>query len=134
VAVSADDPRPPYLQVAEDLRAQIASGALRPGTRLPSGRELAEQYDVALMTVQKALAMLRDEHVLLTSQGRGTFVTGEANQAPEPSPEYAEITRQLHELRDLVEQTAERLDERLSALEKSAGITPEAPQSPQQGE
>jgi GntR family transcriptional regulator len=116
------------------LRAQIASGALRPGTRLPSGRELAEQYDVALMTVQKALTMLRDEHMLVTSQGRGTFVTGEANRTPEQSPEYAEISRQLHELRDLVEQTAERLDERLSALEKSAGITPEAPQSPQQGE
>ncbi len=126
MAVSADDPRPPYLQVAQDLRGQIDAGTLKPGARLPSGRELSEHYGVALMTVQKALAMLRDEHVIVTFQGRGAFV---ASGPPEvtPSPEYIEITRQLDEIRELVQQTAEHLDTRLAQLEQSAGLTNDAP-------
>jgi DNA-binding GntR family transcriptional regulator len=129
VAVSADDPRPPYLQVADAIRADIAAGTLRPDQRLRSGRELAEEHGVALMTVQKALAMLRDEHVLVTRQGHGTFVApGGAEPAP-PSPEFVEISRQLGELRELIKHTAESLGERLSALERSADPSPEVPRS-----
>lgn len=113
------------------MRARIANGSLQPGARLPSGREMAEQYGVALMTVQKALAMLRDEQVIATFQGRGAFVTNGAKE-PTPSPEYAEITRQLGELRELIEQTGEHLDARLTALERAAGLTDDAPQSRQQ--
>ena len=133
MAVSADDPRPPYLQVADDLRVLIATGALAPGQRVPSGRELAEQHGVALMTVQKALALLRDEGVLATHQGRGTFVAAAGGEAPaEPSTEFAEISRQLVDLRNLVQQTAQRLEDRLTALEESAALTPEVRRSPQQ--
>jgi DNA-binding GntR family transcriptional regulator len=94
---------------------------------------MAEQYGVALMTVQKALAMLRDEHVIATFQGRGAFVA-DGTQKTTPSPEYAEITRQLGELRDLITQTGEHLDARLTALEQAAGLTNDAPRSrPQRG-
>ena len=124
VAVSADDPRPPYLQVADDLRSSVAAGSLEPGQRLPSGRELSEQYGVALMTVQKALTLLRDQGVLVTHQGRGTFVSTEGAKAAErASPEFAAISQKLSELHDLVEETGRQLDARLTALEKAAGIT-----------
>jgi GntR family transcriptional regulator len=124
VPVSADDPRPPYVQVADDLREAIAAGRLTPGQRLPSGRELSAQYGVALMTVQKALSFLRDDGVLIAHRGRGTFVATDADARPAPSPEYTEISRQLGELRELLEQSAANLDTRLTALEKAAGVKP----------
>ncbi|MEM9656490.1 MAG: GntR family transcriptional regulator, partial [Actinomycetota bacterium] len=40
--MSDDDPRPPYQQIADELRDQIHTGLIRPGQRLPSTRELME--------------------------------------------------------------------------------------------
>ena len=40
--------RPGYLQIADDLRAQIRGGSLAPGAPLPSTAQLAEQYDASL--------------------------------------------------------------------------------------
>ncbi len=129
VAVSANDARAPYVQVADELRALIADGTYAPGARLPSGRDLSELHSVALMTVQKALAMLRDEGVLVTNHGRGTFV---AASPPDPTPassEFVQISRQLGDLRTLLEETAQRLDDRLKALERSAGLEQDPPRS-----
>ena len=125
--MSADDPRPAYLQVADVIRAGIADGTLAPGERLESGRDLAKKYGVAVMTMQKALAMLRDEHVLITRQGHGTFVARAAPEPPPRSPEYVEISRQLGELREMLEHTVRHLDTRLSALEKTVRRSPDAP-------
>ncbi len=62
----------PYQQVAEQLREQLASGAL--GPRLPSAMTLAEQMGVAPNTVQRAMRLLRDEGLIFSVPGRGTFV------------------------------------------------------------
>jgi GntR family transcriptional regulator len=62
----------PYQQVAAQLREQIASGAL--GPRLPSAMDLAEQMGVAPNTVQRALKVLREEGLIHSVPGRGTFV------------------------------------------------------------
>src|SRR6266508_769117 len=77
--VDMDDPRRPYVQVADDLRAAIRSGKIPPGTRLPSGRELAAEYGVALMTVQRAVDALRSEGLVQSHQGRGVFVRAGAD-------------------------------------------------------
>ena len=69
-----NDPRPAYLQVADELRDSIASGGLKPGERLPSGRDLARRYGVAPMTVSHALDVLRGEQLVEAYQGRGVFV------------------------------------------------------------
>ena len=70
-----NDPRPAYLQVADELRDSIDSGGLKPGERLPSGRDLARRYGVAPMTVSHALDVLRGEGLVEAYQGRGVFVT-----------------------------------------------------------
>ena len=49
------------VQVADELRAAIGSGRYAPGERLPSHRDLAREYGVALMTMQRALGALADE-------------------------------------------------------------------------
>ena len=42
--------------------------------KLPGERELAEQYAVAYTTIRRAMEVLRDRGVIVTRQGRGTFV------------------------------------------------------------
>src|SRR5262249_43052415 len=69
-----DDPRPPYVQVANALRAAILTRKFHPGDKLPSRSELAKTYDVAPMTVQNALRELREEGLIVTRQGSGVFV------------------------------------------------------------
>ncbi|MGL5857876.1 MAG: GntR family transcriptional regulator [Angustibacter sp.] len=69
-----DDPRPPYLQVANALRAAILTRKFQPGDRLPSQQELATTYKVARMTVQQSLRILREEGLIVSRQGSGVFV------------------------------------------------------------
>jgi DNA-binding GntR family transcriptional regulator len=69
---------PPYRQVAGILRARIASGELH--GRVPSERALAQEYGVALNTVRKAVAVLKDEGLIYTIKGWGTFTTGSGEQ------------------------------------------------------
>ncbi len=68
------DGRPPYQQLAALLRAQIASGQLAPGGRVPSVRQLAEEHGLATMTVQSALRELTNEGLITSVVGRGSFV------------------------------------------------------------
>jgi GntR family transcriptional regulator len=75
VKPKTNDPRPAYLQVADDLRASIANQTFKPGERLPSGRDLARRYGVAPMTISHALDVLRGEQLVEAYQGRGVFVT-----------------------------------------------------------
>lgn len=74
MGLDPDDPRPPYQQVATLLRAAILTKTLAPGERLPSGAEMAATYGVARQTIQQALRLLRDEGLIVSRQGSGTFV------------------------------------------------------------
>ncbi|GAA3880267.1 hypothetical protein GCM10022243_51080 [Saccharothrix violaceirubra] len=74
VPLDPDDPRPPYMQVANALKAAILTKVFKPGDRLPSRAELAKQYDVAPMTVQSALRELRDDGLIVSRQGSGVYV------------------------------------------------------------
>ncbi len=65
---------PPYFQLANILRQQIATGTLRPGDRIPSEAQLCEQYEVSPMTARRVLTILQDEGLAKAARGRGTFV------------------------------------------------------------
>ena len=65
---------PPYYQLANILRRQIATGSLRPGDRVPSEAQLSELYEVSPMTARRALTVLLDEGLVTAARGRGTFV------------------------------------------------------------
>jgi DNA-binding transcriptional regulator YhcF (GntR family) len=69
-----NDPRPPYQQVANALRAAILTKKFQPGEKLPSGPQLADRYGVARMTIQQAIRVLRDEGLIVSRQGSGVFV------------------------------------------------------------
>ncbi|MFH2114235.1 MAG: GntR family transcriptional regulator [Spirochaetota bacterium] len=66
---------PLYLKIAERIRADIVSGKLMEGVKLPSQRELALEFQTTLMTVRQALELLEDEELVRTEHGRGMFVS-----------------------------------------------------------
>ncbi|MFE9028677.1 GntR family transcriptional regulator [Streptomyces iakyrus] len=68
------DRRPPYQHAADELRREIMAGRYKPGDQLPPYRELQERFGVANMTARSALNVLRDEGLIYTIQGRGSFV------------------------------------------------------------
>ena len=65
---------PVYIQVANELRQQIRSGQLPPGRRVLSESDLEQIYGVARSTARKAIALLRDEGLVETVRGKGSFV------------------------------------------------------------
>jgi DNA-binding transcriptional regulator YhcF (GntR family) len=75
-----DDPRPPFQQVANALRAAILTKKFNPGDQLPSGNDLARTYGVSRATVQDALRVLRGEGLIVSRQGSGVFVRERAER------------------------------------------------------
>jgi DNA-binding GntR family transcriptional regulator len=62
-----------YMQVADDLERRISDGEIE--IKLPSERELAEDYGVAYTTVRRAMEILRERGLIITRHGRGTFIS-----------------------------------------------------------
>jgi GntR family transcriptional regulator len=67
-----------YEQVAMLIQKWIENGELGKGERLPSIASIAESFDVAVVTVRQALAMLEEQGLVERQQGRGTFVSQSA--------------------------------------------------------
>lgn len=65
---------PVYVQVADILRARIESGQLLPDRPVPSESQLQQEFGVALGTARKAIAALRDQGLVVTVKGRGSYV------------------------------------------------------------
>lgn len=68
------NPTPLYIQLADILREMITSGELEPRSRMPSESHLQQEQGVSRGTVRMAIGILRDEGLLVTISGRGTFV------------------------------------------------------------
>ena len=75
-----------YLQIMEQIRRRISLGDWPPGHELPSIRALAASTSVSVITVKRAYSDLEREGVIVTRQGRGTFVA-----------ERADLSRQLRQ-------------------------------------
>jgi GntR family transcriptional regulator len=80
VTVSKESPTPLYLQLYELLRAQIRSGALRPGDLVPTEHELMSRYSVSRITVRAALEQLVRDDLIERRRGKGTFVKADRPQ------------------------------------------------------
>lgn len=68
-----DPTRPKWQQIADVLRERIADGTLPPQS-LVSEVQLEAEFGVARTTVRKATAALREEGLLVTTPGMGSFV------------------------------------------------------------
>ena len=67
---------PVHAQLMTQIRHFISTGTLKPGTQLPTVRQLAGFLRINPSTVARALADLEREGFIEAHQGRGTFVTG----------------------------------------------------------
>ncbi|MEU6247136.1 GntR family transcriptional regulator [Glycomyces sp. NPDC047010] len=82
---------PPYARIAAELSRRIADRELLPGDRVPSTRQVAQEFGVALATATKALDVLRSEGLVVTRPRSGTVVAPRRGaKAGEPA---AELTR-----------------------------------------
>ena len=69
---------PIYLQLMEQVKHGIETGALRPGEQLPGIRPLAEELVINPNTVAKAYRELEHDGVIELRQGAGAFISGNA--------------------------------------------------------
>ena len=63
-----------YVDLAEQLRADVQTGKLKAGDRLPSFIELRQEHQISRGTVEKAHALLERDGLIVREQGRGVFV------------------------------------------------------------
>jgi GntR family transcriptional repressor for pyruvate dehydrogenase complex len=101
-------------EVASQLEAEVLSGGLEPGAKLPSERELALRMGVSRPLVREALRSLVERGLVEISPGRGTFVTA-SSSAIAARPLGSHYLRQnitphhLIEVRTILEPAAARL-------------------------
>jgi len=124
LTISHADPRPMYLQLMEQIRRRIAVGDWQPGQEIPSIRALAAATKVSVITVKRAYLELEREGVLVTRQGRGTFVASNVElgrdlrrrELDEHLEAAARIAREIgietQELADRLREIAERNEEK----------------------
>ena len=74
VTINYRDGRPIYEQVKDDLRRLVVTGAMRPGEKLPSVRELAVSLAINPNTIQRAYRELESEGYIVSVPGKGSFV------------------------------------------------------------
>lgn len=99
--MAAEEP-PKYRRIAGEWRDRIRSGEYAPGAQLPPKAAMMEDYKVSLGTVNDALKVLRDEGLIETRQGSGTFVS---DPLPEQTlSEYEVIMSRIDGIADEVRQ------------------------------
>ncbi|WP_123041418.1 GntR family transcriptional regulator [Cohnella candidum] len=70
----SNDRLPLYMQIQDHFKEQIVSGVLRTNDKIPSEKELMEQFGVSRITVANALVQLAKEGWIHRIPGRGSFV------------------------------------------------------------
>ena len=92
---------PIFRQIMDQVRAQVASGRLKPGDLVPSVRQMAVDLQVNMLTVSKAYSRLEAEGVLERDRGTGMRVRGQVEH-------LGSVTERQAELRDLVDHVVTR--------------------------
>lgn len=71
---------PYYKSLANDLETQIRSGLLKPGTKLPPQREIADYLDLNYTTITRVYNLCKKKGLLCAVMGKGTFVAPHASE------------------------------------------------------
>ena len=105
------DSRPIYEQVRDGLRRLVVSGAISPGDKLPSVRQLAASLAINPNTIQRAYEALEQEGYVYSVPGKGSFAAASAGADEGRKQELIERVRELlAELRYLGVSQQELLD------------------------
>ncbi len=104
ISVDPKSSTPLYVQIKEQMRLAVASGAIKPGEQVPTVRDLATQLRINLNTVARAYRELQSEGLLTSRQGSGTFVSPDAKAISQ-----AESRRMVKQMLDRIAATARSL-------------------------
>lgn len=83
---------PKYQQVIDWVRDRIAAGDLKYGDRIPSEKELAEQFGLSRQTVRHATGELESQHIITRVRGSGTYIGGIGTQRAEQHMRIAVVS------------------------------------------
>jgi len=114
-----DNDRPIYIQLVEQLKIFIVTGAYKCGEKLPSVRELAFETKVNPNTMQKALLELENYGVIYTQRTSGKFVTEDKNLIEKLRKEIAK--EKLNEFLDIMKRLGYNNDKIIEYLTKNRG-------------
>ncbi|MGW1804572.1 GntR family transcriptional regulator [Streptomyces sp. NPDC002078] len=111
--ISKDDPRSESEQAADILRQEILRGDIKPGGHVGSVRDLTARFKISGMTVQRALAILREEGLIITT-ARGSYArdpqrAAEGSEA-DAGVDLPDVLRQLEHLTSQVADLTTRLE------------------------
>ena len=97
--VQTNTDTPIYRQLIDQVRRMAVSGRLKPGERLPSVRQLADELAVNPMTISKAYSLLENEGLLERRRGVGMVLRGDDRSAEELiEPALTDLIRQARQL------------------------------------
>jgi GntR family transcriptional regulator len=82
LVISKADGRPMYLQIMEQIKQRVAVGDWPGGREIPSIRELAVSLRVSVITIKRAYLELEREGIIVTQQGKGSFVAPQPDLKP----------------------------------------------------
>lgn len=74
IILDLQDRRPIYEQITEKFRMLILSGAMSPGSRMPSVRQLAMELSINPNTIQRAYMELEQSGLIYPVKGKGNFI------------------------------------------------------------
>ena len=102
ILIRNSDSQPIYEQIVRQVSGQILSGALPPGTALPSIRALARDLKISVITTKRAYDELEAAGYLVTVAGKGSFVAeGDTQNAARKAELTGKLKPVLEELRNL---------------------------------
>jgi len=121
---------PIYEQLANHVRHQIATGALKPGDQLPTVRQVAADLRVNFNTVARAYRLLDEAGIISTQHGRGTFILEPISESQTESLRQEDLLRltlrylnSVYQLGFSPEKVQEMIKEKLADW-KTAGTPP----------
>ncbi|TGD24463.1 GntR family transcriptional regulator [Companilactobacillus suantsaicola] len=84
---------PVYIQIHNEIRKEIESGKWSVGERIPSERQLSQDFNVSRMTLRQAIQTLVDEGILQRQVGSGTYVaSSKVQEKMSGTTSFTEIT------------------------------------------
>src|SRR5699024_935131 len=86
-----DNNKPIYLQLVDIIKLKIISKELKPGSKLSSVRDMAQEFGVNPNTMQRALSELERENLLYSQRTSGRFVTDNEDNINQLREEVAKI-------------------------------------------
>jgi GntR family transcriptional regulator len=89
IELRADDPRPAYRQIADEVQRAVTVGVLKPGEALPPTRQLAQQLKLNANTIQHAYRTLVQDGIVEMRRGLGAFVAAKPRESKRASQAVA---------------------------------------------